>query len=565
MASRPCAVPSSVHDWMGAHLPPTPAMQPCTWDHASTAPPPAPALDAPDAHCPTPVLTPDEDEVLPSLATATNSATAGLARAATVPSLSGRSSFVKRDDLTAKAVARAASLASGSQPHQPLERRYTESSLSAPAQLQQPGNDKDRFVNGLVGASVLAIESIWGPAASTSCPAGSPSASSATASGVLPLQWFVKEVLRRSRTSCSTLQLALYYLHKSRREIRDAVARADASRGEIVRLEQELKACKRAAPTASYPSPPHSPQDALDAAHAVHASALASELGERFSQLVEAQNSPVLCGRRMFLAALISASKYLQDRNYSNRAWAKISGLPVQEVNKNERAFLQVVAFQLHLRKEDFERWTARLSTLTASASASSSSAAAQQSQPQAPQQPLSTSITVSPSLLARHGLARSSSEHVLLDGSAATPLAAGARALGPLTQGARTALSRGQSSAAVLGGGVSLTSARERGFPVAQPIQQQYRQPANAVDHLVDDDDSSSSGASDYSVATTASSSAAAATPRKVRGLPTRRAHFAQVQQQQQSFVPASWTAGASAMEGVEMLGRGIEAVRAH
>ncbi|KWU46978.1 hypothetical protein RHOSPDRAFT_14383, partial [Rhodotorula sp. JG-1b] len=120
---------------------------------------------------------------------------------------------------------------------------------------------------------------------------------------VIPLQNFVKEVLRRSRTSCSTLQLALYYLHKSRRGIRDA----------------------------------------------------------RFTALVTAQNSPVLCGRRMFLAALISASKYLQDRNYSNRAWAKISGLPVGEINGNERAFLKVVDFKLHLPAEEFQRWTERL------------------------------------------------------------------------------------------------------------------------------------------------------------------------------------------------------------
>ncbi|ORY46312.1 hypothetical protein BCR35DRAFT_258485, partial [Leucosporidium creatinivorum] len=53
------------------------------------------------------------------------------------------------------------------------------------------------------------------------------------------------------------------------------------------------------------------------------------------------------CGRRMFLASLIGASKFLQDRNYSNRAWARISGLPVTEINVNERAFLNMMKFQL--------------------------------------------------------------------------------------------------------------------------------------------------------------------------------------------------------------------------
>ncbi|CAJ0829500.1 3967_t:CDS:2 [Entrophospora sp. SA101] len=36
---------------------------------------------------------------------------------------------------------------------------------------------------------------------------------------------------------------------------------------------------------------------------------------------------PATCGRRMFLASLIIASKYLQDKNYSNTAWSKICGL----------------------------------------------------------------------------------------------------------------------------------------------------------------------------------------------------------------------------------------------
>ncbi|KAH8118894.1 hypothetical protein DFH11DRAFT_1501759 [Phellopilus nigrolimitatus] len=38
-----------------------------------------------------------------------------------------------------------------------------------------------------------------------------------------------------------------------------------------------------------------------------------------------------------FLMALILASKFLQDRCYSNRAWAKLSGLPPREVSRCER------------------------------------------------------------------------------------------------------------------------------------------------------------------------------------------------------------------------------------
>ncbi|GAM37713.1 hypothetical protein TCE0_024r07847 [Talaromyces pinophilus] len=64
------------------------------------------------------------------------------------------------------------------------------------------------------------------------------------------------------------------------------------------------------------------------------------------------------CGRRMFLAALILASKYLQDRNYSARAWSKISGLQTQEINQNEMMFLQAVDWKLHVPESIYHRWT---------------------------------------------------------------------------------------------------------------------------------------------------------------------------------------------------------------
>ncbi|MCJ1363744.1 hypothetical protein MMC16_002853 [Acarospora aff. strigata] len=64
------------------------------------------------------------------------------------------------------------------------------------------------------------------------------------------------------------------------------------------------------------------------------------------------------CGRRMFLAALILASKYLQDRNYSARAWSKISGLNTLEINLNEMTFLTAVNWRLHISENVFQRWT---------------------------------------------------------------------------------------------------------------------------------------------------------------------------------------------------------------
>lgn len=183
-----------------------------------------------------------------------------------------------------------------------------------------------------VGACVLAIESIWGPS-----PAPNP-----LEANVLPLHWFVKEVLRRSRTSCSTLQVALYYLHQIRSQIRQTVTTAALNRDEFIELEtilrlEQTKLVAEASP--DYPSPPSSP----------------TLVENRYAELLETQNSAVLCGRRMFLAALISSSKYLQDRNYSNRAWAKISGLPAGEINMNERMFLSMIDYQLYVSAGAFQ------------------------------------------------------------------------------------------------------------------------------------------------------------------------------------------------------------------
>lgn len=121
--------------------------------------------------------------------------------------------------------------------------------------------------------------------------------------GVLPLRTFIQETLRRSRTSYSTLQVALYYLIL----VKPHVPCHDFT------MEQP------------------------DDAHAARA---------------------LQCGRRMFLAALILASKYLQDRNYSTRAWSKISGLNPLEINQNEMAFLLAVNWRIHITDAVFQRWT---------------------------------------------------------------------------------------------------------------------------------------------------------------------------------------------------------------
>lgn len=155
---------------------------------------------------------------------------------------------------------------------------------------------RNHLLNENLDSSTQIVEAIW-PTSSVIC------REEVSNSSVLPLRTFIQETLRRSRTSYSTLQVALYYLVL----IKDQLPERDFT------MEQ------------------------TDDCHSSRA---------------------LQCGRRMFLAALILASKYLQDRNYSARAWSKISGLNTQEINQNEMAFLLAVNWNLHITEQVYHRWT---------------------------------------------------------------------------------------------------------------------------------------------------------------------------------------------------------------
>ncbi|KAF1834575.1 hypothetical protein BDW02DRAFT_498038 [Decorospora gaudefroyi] len=162
-------------------------------------------------------------------------------------------------------------------------------------QLVRQSDRKVNFVDCLVDSATQMVEVIWQLSEPKSrCETGS-------GRGVLPLRMFIQETLRRSRTSYSTLQVALYYL---------------------ILIKSHL--------------PEHD---------------------FTMAQPEDASLRALQCGRRMFLAALILASKYLQDRNYSARAWSKMSGLNVCEINTNEMAFLQAVNWKLHIVDSVWEKW----------------------------------------------------------------------------------------------------------------------------------------------------------------------------------------------------------------
>ena len=60
----------------------------------------------------------------------------------------------------------------------------------------------------------------------------------------------------------------------------------------------------------------------------------------------------------MFLSALIIAWKFLSDRTYTNSAWAKISGLQTEEINRNERVLLGMLGWTLDCKPVEWFGWS---------------------------------------------------------------------------------------------------------------------------------------------------------------------------------------------------------------
>ncbi|GAN10489.1 hypothetical protein MAM1_0361c10030 [Mucor ambiguus] len=112
---------------------------------------------------------------------------------------------------------------------------------------------------------------------------------------------FIREILKRSRATYSMLQLALFYIFRIKKLI-------------FERLQQPLT-----------------------------------------------NNELVCCGRRMFLAALMVASKYLNDKNYRNKTWAKIASLNVTEITATEMVFLKLIDYQLYVSKPLYDKWVSLL------------------------------------------------------------------------------------------------------------------------------------------------------------------------------------------------------------
>ncbi|KAI7862328.1 cyclin-domain-containing protein, partial [Spinellus fusiger] len=138
-----------------------------------------------------------------------------------------------------------------------------------------------------IDITVQAIASIWPNAIRT------PS-SGTSHRPIANLSTFLHHILKHSRTTHSTLQLAIFYLFRVRPRV-----------------------------------------------HARH----------------ETDDVYMACGRRMFLASLICAHKFLHDKTYKNSAWSKVSGLTVHEINHAEKVMLQLLEYRLYVKKDTYDQW----------------------------------------------------------------------------------------------------------------------------------------------------------------------------------------------------------------
>ncbi|KAJ7156725.1 hypothetical protein C8R46DRAFT_834435, partial [Mycena filopes] len=207
----------------------------------------------------------------------------------------------------------------------------------------------------------------------------SPSSSPAPRVGLVTLQFklvtikrFVHEVLRRSRTSGSVLQTALCYLEAIRPKVPELIRKEQSGQGSASEYDSESRVTPATAAELlleaqlSSMNFDYTPDEdvVMDTLRVSYKDiACTATLSFTSSAIVEDQiakstgtssaplPSPLLCPRRAFLASLILASKFTQDKCYSNCAWAKLVDLPACEIGRWERALGDALDWRLWVGK----------------------------------------------------------------------------------------------------------------------------------------------------------------------------------------------------------------------
>ena len=195
-----------------------------------------------------------------------------------------------------------------------------------------------------------------------------------------PLKTFVHEVLRRSRTSCSVLQTALCYIEALRSKVPELVHQERTGEGIRGEVDQSERIVSSDDPRLLDSPTEVSIDEIIEPGHLVGAETHFDDNAPATVRMMDDNSeasswqsgsdeekkvrshledlpslpplpSPLLCPRRTFLASLILASKFMQDKCYSNRAWAKLAGLPAREIGRCERALGEALGWRLWVGK----------------------------------------------------------------------------------------------------------------------------------------------------------------------------------------------------------------------
>ncbi|KAJ2387555.1 hypothetical protein GGI23_006249 [Coemansia sp. RSA 2559] len=67
---------------------------------------------------------------------------------------------------------------------------------------------------------------------------------------------------------------------------------------------------------------------------------------------------------RVFVVALMLASKYLEDNTFTTQTWSDVSHLPARELAIMQREFLVALDHRLHVPEAEFNAWINRLQTI---------------------------------------------------------------------------------------------------------------------------------------------------------------------------------------------------------
>ncbi|KAF7315456.1 hypothetical protein MIND_00060500 [Mycena indigotica] len=268
---------------------------------------------------------------------------------------------------------------------------------------QLPKESKNKYVTGLVDQAVKSLCEIWRPqdiptvfltsnkptigpeiplpprashlpTSASPLLRGEPDITSGLhRNNLVPMKGFVHEVLRRSRTSGSVLQTALCYLEAIRSQVPELVAKEQSGEGTFIRYDSdsritpatpaELALEAQLSASSDIELSATDDETVMDTVRVTFdddvvgtATPFVSSSMDNNDKILGSESfallpSPLLCPRRAFLASLILASKFTQDKCYSNRAWAKLSGLPAKEIGRCERALGDALDWRLWVGK----------------------------------------------------------------------------------------------------------------------------------------------------------------------------------------------------------------------